>query len=543
MRSIHAGFLLLLSIAMLHACVARPEPASPLVRIVLHPEPDAVRVEYSLPTPASSFRFRNSAADIRTDTWRTVDGTLGRTEITFPAPVDAFTIEMAPDLKDRDRIYPALFRVGAGWLVYPRHLMPLDDNQAFDISYALPEGWVVLGHRDTSGRLSPDGWKFIGPETQVERGPAIVATDPATPGWLRQEILAAANQSAALFTDRLGASLASPATIIISYIADDPSSGMRGDVTPGAMMSVRFSGPSWAERDEQASLQVHEFLAHEIFHFWNGGIADSAENATRPWLHEGGASYAAMLSAAAKQGRLPGNEDFLETLNGNFSACQRALGADDSLLTAQMNAGNAPYACGVILQWAWDAGLRATSNGASDVLTLWRDLLADAAANHGKYSVASAQRLAPPAASDGAEILLNVSGEARWPDFAEAMTQYGAQLSVGRDGESDRAVALMHLLQLHCEGQFGFYNRDDHLQLDTGDRCGPLNGDKPFDAVAGHDVLKDAIAMYDSIREICAAGGIVDFTRSGAVAAHAPCSAPLPAPTLYHSVLRAFAAP
>ena len=547
MRSIYAGFLWLFSVGALQACVAPAEQAlaahAPApVHITLHPGPDTVRVEFRLPEPASSFTFRNSAADIRTDTWRTVDGRLGRTEINFSAPVDAFTIEMAPDLEDRDRIYPGLVRVGDGWLVYPRHLMPLDDNQAFDISYALPAGWVLLGHRDTSGKLSPDGWKYFGPETQVERGPAIVATDPATPAWLRQEILEAANESAALFTERLGASLPSPATIIISFIADHPSSGMRGDVTAGAMMSVRFSGTNWAEWDEKASLQVHEFLAHEIFHFWNGGLADSAENATRPWLHEGGASYAAMLSAAAKQERLPGNEAFLETLNGNFSACQRALGADDSLLTAQLNAGNAPYACGVILQWAWDAGLRSTSNGASDVLTLWRDMLADAAANDGKYSVASAQRLAPPAASRGADILLNASGEARWPDFAEAMTHYGALLSVGRDGESDSGVGLMHLLQQHCQGQYGFYNLEHRLRLDTGDRCGPLNGDSEFDTIAGL-TFGNGEAVYDRLRELCASGGVVAFGWQGRTVAAAPCTKPLPAPTMFHAVTRAFGAP
>lgn len=541
MRSIHAGFLLLLSFALLHACIAQPEreQVSPLIRITLHPESDAVRVAYALPGPVSSFRFRNSAGDIRTDTWQTGEGMLGRTEITFPAPVDAFTIEMSPDLKDRDRIYPGLVRVGEGWLVYPRHLMPLDDNLAFEIAYALPDGWVVLGHRDASGRMSPDGWKYFGPETQVERGAAIVATDPATPAWLRQEIVAAANETAALFTDRLGVSLPSPATIIISFMPDMLSSGMRGDVTPGAMMSVRFTGPNWAERDEKAALSVHEFLAHEIFHFWNGGLADSADNAARPWLHEGGASYAAMLAAAAKQGRLPGSADFLATLNGHFSACQRALGADDSLLTAKMNAGNAPYACGVILQWAWDAGLRATSDGASDVLTLWRDMLADAAANDGKYSVASAQRLAPPAAAGGADILLNASGETRWPDFAEAMMDYGAALSVGRDGASDRAEALMHLLKQHCQGQYGFLDHDRVMRLDTGDRCGPLNGDSEVDTIAGLP-FNDAEAIRDRLHALCASDGLVEFGWKGRTVAAAPCTAELPPAKHVWKIVRAF---
>jgi hypothetical protein len=101
----------------------------------------------------------------------------------------------------------------------------------------------------------------------------------------------------------------------------------------------------------------------------------------------------------------------------------------------------------------------------------------------------------------------------------------------------------MHVLGQHCNGQRGFYTRTAHLDLDTGDRCGPLNGDKAIDAVAGHDVMNDVSAMYDRVQAICAAGGVIEFSRNKAVVASASCTKPLQAPTMYIKVTRAFAAP
>jgi hypothetical protein len=210
------------------------------------------------------------------------------------------------------------------------------------------------------------------------------------------------------------------------------------------------------------------------------------------------------------------------------------------MMTADMRGGDTPYACGVVLQWAWDAGLRSASANKRDVLSLWQDVIAEALRSNREYSVASTVRLVPAAAGKAADVLLNDSGAGRWNAFADALRGYGAAVAPGRVVDEDRATALMHVLGQHCTGQRGFYTRNTHLQLDTGNRCGPLNGDKEVDAVAGHNVISDVSAMYDRVREICAAGGVVEFTRNKTIVASAPCTRPLKAPMMYLRVTRAF---
>ncbi len=544
MRTLLAGLCALLAVPLLASCNTTRAAPEVIVRITVSPAETGLTAAYSLPGPATRFPFRDGAGDIRSETWTTPapGATIQEAVITFAAPLTGFEVAVKPDTRQRDRIYPALTPIGEGWLIYAPHLLPADvSGLGHDVDFRLPEGWTVVGHRGKGDALALDGWVFIGPEAYVERGRTNVVTAPDTPAWLREKILSAANDSAALYASRLGVELTSKPGIVIGHFPKMRGDGMRGDVTAGAMVSVRFFGEGWGKTSPDGAELVREFLAHETFHFWNGDMVDSAENGERPWLHEGAASYAALL--ALDPAPAPNSAPLLAGVNQNLAKCQSALKEGDNLMTADLRGGEAPYACGVVLQWAWDAGLRASSKNQRDMLSLWKDVIADALRNKREYSVASTVRRVPQEAAKAGDVLLNRSGVERWTQFADAARGYGAELVAGRSMDEDRAAALMHVLALHCTGQRGFSAKPAHMELDTGNRCGPLSGDKAFDAVAGHDVLKDASTMYDRIREICAAGGKVDFTRNGVVAASASCTAPLRAPILFLKVTRAFAAP
>lgn len=541
MRTLLAGLLAILTVSFLASCASKPRPEV-TVKVDVRPTATGLTVAYSLPSGATRFPFEGGAGDIRTDGWTTTSAGAAvlETAVTFPEAVTAFEIAVTPDKRQRDRVYPALTPIGEGWLIHAPHLLPAKASAlAHDVKFTLPEGWTIVAHRAKDGELSLDGWVFIGPAAMVERGAADVVTAPDTPAWLRAEILKAANDSAALYASRLGVELTSKPGIIIGHFPKERGDGMRGDVTAGAMVSVRFYGAAWGTASAEGAAQVREFLAHETFHFWNGDMVDSADNAERPWLHEGGASYAALLALDPKPA--PNSPALLSGINQNLAKCQSALKEGQSLMTADLRGGETPYACGVVLQWAWDTGMRATSKNERDVLSLWKDVIADALRNKREYSVESTIRHVPRDAGKAADVLLNRTGSDRWMAFADAARSYGAVLESGRSMDEDRATALMHVLGQHCSGQRGYSVMDAHIVLDTGDRCGSLNGDKAFDAVAGHDALKDASAMYDRIREICGAAGSVDFTRKGAVVASASCAAPLRAPITFLKVTRAFA--
>lgn len=521
---------------------AGPARQTSPVYINIVPEAGGVRVRYALPGLASLFAFRDNANDIRTDNWSTPTpgASLARNHIALGEGLRVFDIEIRPDTQQRDRIYPSLSRIGEGWLIYAPHLLPSEESgQPFKVSYSLPDGWVLLGPTDPDGAIAVNGWVFAGPAALVERGRTHVAKAPSTPAWLGQEVIDAASQAAAFFERRLDTPLQTAPAIIIGVYEEDSANTVRGDVTPGAMMSIRFFGRAWMRPDTASARQVREILAHEIFHFWNGGIATSADDALRPWLHEGGASYAAML--ALDQPVHPQDPAFLARLNENLSQCQLALGPGDTLRTAKnLASGSAPYACGVVLQWAWDAGLRFTSDNRRDVLFLWRDMIADAGRNGGAYSLETAVRLAPKEAAASASILLDRASADRWEAFADAMTRYGAQFVRERDAGADASTAVMHVLAQHCIGQRGLTAAATYIVFNTGDRCGPLSGDKEFDAVAGLNVVTEAGLINDRVRDICAASGAVTFSRRGRLTASAECSLPLPPANTFLRVTSAF---
>jgi hypothetical protein len=101
-----------------------------------------------------------------------------------------------------------------------------------------------------------------------------------------------------------------------------------------------------------------------------------------------------------------------------------------------------------------------------------------------------------------------------------------------RQSDRDLASALNHLLALHCGRDFGFFTFPDHVKLDTGTHCGALAGDFEVDSVSGFNPATASSAMYDKVRQLCAAKKPVDFGWKGKVVAKATCTSPLSEPVL-----------
>lgn len=513
---------------------ARPisSPGGTLVR----PDALGLRVSYRSLQPTQTFRFDDDGSAIRKETWTVLDAGLSLVDggVAATTPVSNFDVHIAPDSKQRDRVYPALTRVGEGWMVYAPHLRVEAAAIPGRLSIEVPSGWGVVGRRDANGALVGDGYVFAGPSAYVHRGVADVVSAPATPSWLLREIDEAASRTVAFYERRLGAPLREHATILVAH-EPDKNGSFHGDTTPGAMMSLRFYGSAWNENDPAATEVLADFVHHELFHFWNGELARSSEGDTRPWLHEGGANYAALL-ASRERGTMS-EEKFYAALNRHLERCQAALGNRD-LRTRGPKRGGATYACGTVLQWAIDIGLRKTSNGQQDVLSWWKDVLEKARSEGGRYSFESAYGLVGLEASRAANALLDGGDERRWAIFAEAAARYGVPMVQSRQPASDLVSALDHVLAIHCGRDRGFFTLSDHVKLDTGKHCGPLNGDLEVDSVAGFNPVADSSAMHDKVRQLCAARKPIDFRWKGKLVAQAPCTTSLPEPTLGWQIRR-----
>lgn len=73
------------------------------------------------------------------------------------------------------------------------------------------------------------------------------------------------------------------------------------------------------------------------------------------------------------------------------------------------------------------------------------------------------------------------------------------------------------------------WREEDHMKLDTGDRCGPLSGDPEIDTLNGYSLYSDLPAAHAALKQACEQNTDVTFTRTGKPdKVTAACTKPLP---------------
>lgn len=493
--------------------------------VVLTPWRYGVSARYSLSAPVSRFRFDSSIADLRKEGWE-IEGDQvwdGDTIVSKDGkPFRRFQIRVSPDVRQRDRIYPALTRIGPeGYMIFEPHFAAHPDQGPTTVKIMTPIGSTTL---PAGVRPKPDesGYVYFGPTAYVTGGGKVVSA-PTVPVWLSKAVQADSEAATTFFQRRLGVPLSTPPLMVMS-LYDGPSRDFRGDVTEGQVVSLRLYGKAWAEPQAGSTTRVGLFTAHEYFHFWNGGLYRSTEMGRAPWLHEGAAEYAARLSAM-DSGHLD-DAGMARSLGISLSGCAGALG-DKGLRADPPKRGSAVYDCGVVAQWIADLRTRSASGGKRDVLDIWRRIFADNAATK-TYDTAA---FVAAVGSSPLTLLLE-PGKDRWPTLIEALAPLGATVVRTRSDDLDRRDLFFHLLKQACTGDsYGFYGEAAGVKLDSGDRCGPLSGDLFVDAVEGRSVMTEAAAAFDAVQAACAAGRTVTLVGRGKVVATMTCARPLGPPS------------
>jgi hypothetical protein len=250
------------------------------------------------------------------------------------------------------------------------------------------------------------------------------------------------------------------------------------------------------------------------------------------------AEYAALM--ASRDGGALDDAAIDRQLSDHLNGCVASLDAAD-LRTHGPVGGNAVYDCGVVAQWAADLKARHASAGRRDIFDVWRRLFAESRRHGRDYDADGFLRAAD--SDDPLGLLMKPGLADRWPRFIAGLVKLGARIDRADPAPSPdtrRQVLLMHLLSQVCAGTHGFYGGNP-IKLDTGTRCGPLNGDPWIDSVAGFDVLGDPGAAFIAARERCQAQGDVDVAFKGAPVATVTCKTPLPDPPVPESAAWAVA--
>lgn len=526
----------LILLACLLSAPADAQPAQPTVTVTVRMAPDGAVADYVLDHAVTRFAFaradtvREGAFELLTPGLK-----LGKDEISGAAPFRAFNLRLRPTTEERDAKYPVHFRVGAGGVVYAPALLGDPGAWRTRLIFRTGPGQV---RAPSSGDVD-QGFVFIGPRSLVaEDRQVTVIADPATPQWLVARTRADLAAGVAAFTRSLGAKLPRKPVLIVKHIPG-PRNFNVGDVSPGAVTSLRFHGAAWEREDPAAAKQIQAFVLHEVFHFWNGGLASPA-NGTPTWLHEGGAEYASLLGGL--DGGVLSDEDVRRRLGEAIGRCRTGLelSGDKGLAETAFLSNQIRYPCGMVLLWAADMRIRGASGGRRNVLDAWSQIIRSALARpdhvytldqfYAAAGIGSGQTFAP------VDLLVNRGGPERWRALPGALEALGAGIVQVPSPTGRRFSLIFHLLRQNCHGLadnegIGFYTGDDFVQLDSPKGCGVLAGDPKLKTIEGGDPFAMSEATYAAVQRRCAAREPVSLVTADDRTLAARCNSPLaPAP-------------
>jgi hypothetical protein len=489
------------------------EPDQVSARIIIYPLDGTIRAAYRLAEPTTHFRFAEPLDAIRSKSWsvKTPGLTLNHDVVTADngQPFREFTIAIKPDDTAFDRVYPALFKVGAdGLALFTPYLAGERAAWQSFVEPKLPGNVAVVAGSEREigvfGMLGVDRYIYLGPADYVHRRDAVFIVPPDLPSWIDESIEARMDGVLKLYETRLGRPLPASPEILMAYADTPGASRYRGDVSAGLIMALRFRGHAWHDRGSDDNFDIVHLIAHESFHLWNGQLFNSRELAEQPWLHEGSAEYAALLTLRTI-GELK-DEDFRDELETRINHCREDLGGEP-LRVAGAQMGNVAYDCGVVIQWVADLAERRDDERNGDFFTLWRDIFAQAVDHDNVYGVDEFEAAVPPAARPIIDLILDQPGAARWDVLPEQLKQLGIDMIAPAALVNDdtlRRRAVLHLLIQACgPDRHGFATEPGFLQLDTGPGCGALAGDPAIASAEGHDLFRDMPGAFAAMAKKC----------------------------------------
>ncbi|MBL8546327.1 MAG: hypothetical protein JNL81_07670 [Hyphomonadaceae bacterium] len=526
-------FRALIAMACLLACgAATAEPALGVATVEARLTADGLRADIQLSRPVTSFAFAEADVVREGDfTVLTAGLTLSGDTISAESPFRHFSVLVRPMEHERDAKYPAFFRVGAGGVLYAPALSADGDTWRTAMRLRPRPGEVVVPARGAREQ----GSVFIGPRHYVVTTPqARIIASPETPAPLRAAASAEMLRSIQFYTEQVGIPLPTRPVMVLAYGGD--GSGYVGDVTPGPFVSLRLYGSTWSVLDENTRAGLSRFISHEAFHFWNGSLVTNRDSAPS-WLHEGGAEYAALLSARNALGM--SEAEVLSALGEALTRCQSGLRAagDVGMNRLAFLSSSVRYPCGVVIQWAADLAIRKQSNGERNVFDAWAATTHAALAreDHDFVLTDFTRYDGVSRAARVITLLTETSGPERWESLAIALRDLGAGLEMRPSNETRRQALLFHILNQACSNQrYGFSLDQRGLTIEDVSTCGVLAGGPTVNTIENGDAISTSVDTYRRVQAACAAGRDVEFVVDGSRRINVPCRAPLPdAPNAY----------
>lgn len=463
-------------------------------RIAIGTAADGIRIVYDLPAPVRTLAVRaatQSAPPPGTHIRAVEAGlTYRRGRIESETPFRRATLMITPDDGEVDSVYPLLTRIaGRGFVLFAPYVLP---DTPFSARVATGGGTRLLSRAEAAG-----GYVLVG-AAPASRGSFLSLASTGTAPALEARFQARAGALLDFYSRRLHRRLARAPILIIS-IVDEPADRQhhffRGDVTPNGVVLLRFHGTADQIADPNSTRQFTSFLAHELVHLWNRRRGEHPMQ--EAWLHEGSAEYLGWLAVATLW---PDDISLERNLQNALNSCMAFLGPRPLMATTGDRAG-LRYPCGAIAQWIADAGARGASRGRRTAFDLWAGLLA-----RGDYSLAGFRTAAAALAPGTASLLERfIDSGLGWDALASVLAAQGAGIAANPPSDHALRFAAARPLALAlCTAFSGAGSAGNDVYF-TGD-CGPLGNQVFLTRVAGLDPATQPRAVYERVRDACAAG-------------------------------------
>ena len=488
---------------------------------------------YRFQHPLRDVRFHYKAQVIREGSWtlREPDLLLDAESIRHAdgAPIETVTIDVGLDTDSRDRIFPSLRVVGDSGMVFFTYYAMLKDIEFSAIHVSVTGGNVVaysdaVPAGDVRDTTLPNAAKhrgsyiYFGEPDLIEgiEGGTLVS-DEELPDWMVEQLRETITPAAAWLDDYFDSRNSDRLFVVATLDSKVENMRWRGDVSPNGEIFLRFHGRGWLEESAELGRIVQRFLAHEMVHLENGSRL-RARAGEPAWLSEGLAEYLELVYTAS--GASSDESDFLaDEVTDHSSRCMfvlesRRIGLSDPAVQREEH----PYSCGVLAFWIAD-GASTTLRPGQGLRSVWASLVAAIKGPGAEYGVrellSALDANGKLAERDLLTTLIAGPEDDRWQDLGLMFSKLGVKVMREYNdawARLARSTLITHVLELQCEaGRRGFWTHDDHIQLDTSERCGLLSGNPRVDRVQGFSILHEMQDALESAQEACHTGGAIEF--------------------------------
>lgn len=368
--------------------------AAELPDIRLQPVGEEWQVEYRLATPATALLFaRTDRKGQRAASWSADDPAFelvleGGEEVLRRRDGKGFSrvsLRMPPRYVPLEKDYAPFSPFGdGGLLIHSGRFHACADSCAglaadarWSFRIAAPAHAFILhaGQRHAEALTFDDGDSgtnlYVGATEPVETAHVLAVVDATLPAPARDGLNTLFPRLMDLYASRLGR-LAQKPMLFASNDEAHPGGGYghQGGTLPGQIF-IHLYGPQRQDDPLRSAATLGRFFAHEAAHLYQH--YELAIAGTPDWIHEGGAEALALV-ALRQLGELDSSAE-AERVDAARSACARSLQQGTLDGAGERGDFQAYYDCGLVLQMAADAAARARSDGACDLLCVWRDFL------------------------------------------------------------------------------------------------------------------------------------------------------------------------